>query len=158
MLANADDRYKCFSMDGFLRSFQGMRHTAVDGEDDPIAVIQLMAGLSRDVVEAGNHLVVDAVAMPDAIAIWLDCLEPVKPYLVHVGAPALVLDERERARGDRAIGMAAEQALPILRAARYDHYVDTSLLSPDEAAADILIRSETQRFLQLRERHVCPQW
>jgi chloramphenicol 3-O phosphotransferase len=58
-------------------------------------------------------------------------------YLIHVWAPIEVLEQRERLRGDRADGMAREQAShPIFRRA-YDLSIDTSALNPIQGAIAI---------------------
>jgi chloramphenicol 3-O phosphotransferase len=54
-------------------------------------------------------------------------------------APDLLL-ERERARGDRVIGMAAAQVDVVHSYATYDLGVDTGVLTPEDAAAAIHAR------------------
>ena len=63
-------------------------------------------------------------------------------YVVGVSAPLNVLEERERAREDRAIGMAREQVTDPAYGRSYDLAIDTSTCSPEEAAAAI------RRFIQ----------
>ena len=63
-------------------------------------------------------------------------------YVVKVSAPLDVLEERERTREDRAIGMAREQVTDPAYARSYDLAIDTSTCSPEEAAAAI------RRFIQ----------
>ena len=58
-------------------------------------------------------------------------------YLVRVWAPLHVLEERERARDDRATGMAREQAGHPAYDRAYDMAIDTSTCSPEKAAAAI---------------------
>ena len=66
-----------------------------------------------------------------------DCLRvlAVRPlYKIHVFAPVEILEQRERLRVDRADGMAREQAShPIFRRT-YDLSIDSSVLSPTQAA------------------------
>ena len=59
---------------------------------------------------------------------------------LHVGVrcPLEVLEMRERARGDRTVGRARWQADRVHEALAYDLELDTSVLSPDQAAAAIL--------------------
>lgn len=58
-------------------------------------------------------------------------------YQIHVWAPIEVLEQRERLRGDRADGMAREQAShPIFHRA-YDLSIDSSALSPIQGAEAI---------------------
>jgi len=58
-------------------------------------------------------------------------------YVVGVSAPLEVLEQRERARGDRGTGMAREQVTDPAYARGYDLVVDTSTCSADDAAAAI---------------------
>ena len=57
--------------------------------------------------------------------------------IVKVSAPLAVLEERERTREDRAIGMAREQVTDPAYARPYDLAIDTSTCSPEEAVAAI---------------------
>jgi chloramphenicol 3-O phosphotransferase len=58
-------------------------------------------------------------------------------YLVGVVAPLDVLEERERHREDRGNGMAREQSASAAFRRDYDLVVDTSTLSPEDAAIAI---------------------
>jgi chloramphenicol 3-O phosphotransferase len=58
-------------------------------------------------------------------------------YVVGVSAPLDVLEERERAREDRATGMAREQVADPAYARSYDLVIDTSTCSAEEAVAAI---------------------
>jgi chloramphenicol 3-O phosphotransferase len=57
---------------------------------------------------------------------------------VAVEAPLAVLLERERERGDRVIGMAAAQFDVVHSFATYDVRVDTTKLTPEQAADRVL--------------------
>lgn len=72
------------------------------------------------------------------------CRRPV--YTVRVWAPLSVLEERERAREDRAAGMAREQAGHPAYDRAYDLAIDTSICSPEQGAAAIrrFIRERTE--------------
>ena len=65
---------------------------------------------------------------------------------VSVSAPLDVLEERERAREDRAAGMAREQVGHPAYARPYDLTIDTSTSSPAESAATI------RAFIRERQR------
>lgn len=58
--------------------------------------------------------------------------------LVRVECPAGVLAERERARGDRRPGLAADQAARVHEGCRYDLAVDTCAASPEAAAGAVV--------------------
>ena len=55
-------------------------------------------------------------------------------------APLDVLEAREIARGDRAIGLARWQFDKVHRGMTYDFEIDTSTLTPDACAAAIMQR------------------
>jgi len=57
---------------------------------------------------------------------------------VEVVAPIEVLEQRERERGHRLIGLASEQAARIHQGMDYQDVIDTSKLTPDKAADEIL--------------------
>jgi chloramphenicol 3-O phosphotransferase len=60
-------------------------------------------------------------------------------WLVAVRCPLAVVEQRERDRRDRTLGQAAAQyAVVHAHGATYDVEVDTSVLSPDVAAARIV--------------------
>jgi len=88
---------------------------------------------------AGNAVLVDDVFIDRA---WLDEwrteLAGVELLLVGVMAPLNVLEERERARGNRVAGEARAQVDLIHDGVEYDLTVDTSRQSPDECARSIL--------------------
>ena len=58
-------------------------------------------------------------------------------YLVGVKAPLEVLEERERQRDDRGIGMAREQSAHPAFIRDYDLVIDTSAQSPEAGALAI---------------------
>jgi chloramphenicol 3-O phosphotransferase len=73
----------------------------------------------------------------DELAACLAALSPRPTFVVGVWSPLQVLEERERSREDRGNGMAREQfGHPAFNRA-YSMKVDTSSVSPKEAARDI---------------------
>jgi chloramphenicol 3-O phosphotransferase len=87
----------------------------------------------------GNDLLVDDVFIDRG---WLDgwraALAGLEWLLVGVLAPLPVLEERERARGNRITGEARAQADVIHSGIEYDLRVDTASQSPEECARAIL--------------------
>lgn len=67
-----------------------------------------------------------------------EALGDTKTYFVGVRCPLEVLIERERARGDRRIGLAQWQYERVHDQKSYDFEVDTSQPSPEECAAAII--------------------
>jgi chloramphenicol 3-O phosphotransferase len=88
---------------------------------------------------AGNDVLVDDVFIdPQWLEEWRSELAGIELLLVGVLAPADVLEERERARGNRVVGEARVQVDVIHRGIDYDLTVDTSRESPEECARSIL--------------------
>jgi chloramphenicol 3-O phosphotransferase len=83
-------------------------------------------------------LVDDVFIDPAWLDGWRTELENVESLLVGVMAPADILEQRERARGNRIVGEACAQVDVIHRGIEYDLTVDTSRQSPDECAREIL--------------------
>jgi len=99
------------------RLFRGMRHA-----------IAAMAA-------QGNNLIVDDVMMGSAGAEYAALLAAFEVHLVGVFAPLAVLEERERQRGDRMIGLARWQYERVHAGIAYDLEVDTSEATPEACAA-----------------------
>lgn len=99
------------------RAMQGMRHA-----------VAAMA-------EQRNNLIVDDVLIGSRkIQEYRDLLRPFDFRLVGLFAPLDVLEARERARGDRAIGLARWQYDRVHRGIAYDLEVDTTAAPPPECA------------------------
>ena len=85
------------------------------------------------------HVVVDHVFEQHA---WFeacrDALKAKRTYFVGVRCPLATLEAREKARGDRQIGLARWQFERVHQAKPYALDLDTSKLSPDECATRIL--------------------
>jgi chloramphenicol 3-O phosphotransferase len=99
------------------RAMRGMRH----------AVAAMAA--------QGNNLLVDVVMTEARIAQeYRDLLRPFDLRLVGLFAPLDVLEARERARGDREVGLARWQYGRVHRGIAYDLEVDTAAAVPAECA------------------------
>jgi chloramphenicol 3-O phosphotransferase len=102
------------------RALQGMRHA-----------IAAMAA-------QGNNLIVDEVLLEaEKRREYEELLAPFEVFHVGVFAPLDVLEERERQRGDRLIGLARWQYDRVHRDMTYDLTVDTSRATPLECAESI---------------------
>jgi chloramphenicol 3-O phosphotransferase len=110
----------------------------------PVVVIKggpvgdrLMGGM-RDAIAAlaaaGNNLIVDDVMMGTTGATYAALLSPFVVHTVGVFAPLEVLEARERARGDRLIGLARWQYDRVHQGMRYDLELDTSTATPAACA------------------------
>lgn len=87
---------------------------------------------------AGNSLIIDHVLeSPDWFDQLVSALDRIPVLYVGVKAPLDVLEQRERDRGDRRIGLARFQLNLVHRHSPYDLELDTSALTPAECAEAI---------------------
>jgi chloramphenicol 3-O phosphotransferase len=89
----------------------------------------------------GCNMVVDEVLFGDEA--WNEYRDLLRPYTFHtvgVFAPLAVLEAREKARGDRAVGLARGQFDVVHRGRPYDFTVDTGAASAEECARAIVQR------------------
>lgn len=98
------------------RTMRGMRHA-----------IAAMAA-------QGNDLIVDDVLLGGEKGAYRQLLAPFEVYWVGVMAPLDVLEDRERQRGDRLIGLARWQFDRVHRDMKYDLEIDTSKETPLQCA------------------------
>lgn len=110
---------------------------------------------------AGSNLVVDHVLVQGVepenwLSECLDVLAPYTVYFVGVHCPLKELQRRERARGDRGVGLAEFQVGRVHRHGVYDLEVDTSVLTAEQCALQIkeLVQREAppQALVNLRRR------
>lgn len=84
----------------------------------------------------GLDVIVDEVLLgPDPILDWREALAGLSVLWVAVRCSPDVVAQRERARGDRVLGLAAGQARTIHRGVRYGAEVDTTTASPAASVA-----------------------
>jgi chloramphenicol 3-O phosphotransferase len=100
---------------------------------------RLMSGMRAAIAalaDAGNSLVVDEVMLGSEVGEYRRLLSGHALYLVGVHAPLEIIEERERARGDRMIGLARWQFDKVHRGIAYDMEIS----SADETAASCAVR------------------
>ncbi|WP_018544788.1 chloramphenicol phosphotransferase CPT family protein [Streptomyces sp. LaPpAH-108] len=99
------------------------------------------AGFHRAIAamaSAGNDLVVDHVlSEPWRLRDCLEVLPAERVLFVGVHCPPAELERRERARGDRPLGLAAQQYDVVHAHGDYDLECDTDEASPRQCAEDI---------------------
>jgi chloramphenicol 3-O phosphotransferase len=88
----------------------------------------------------GNDMIVDEVMEAPVKRDYELQLAGFDIAFIGVFAPLDVLEARERARGDRLIGLARRQFARIHKDMRYDFEVDTSLATPLDCAERIKAR------------------
>lgn len=93
---------------------------------------RLMDGMRHAIAalaERGNDLIVDDVMLGDEPAEYRRLLAPYRVHWVGIFASLDVLEERERSRGDRLIGLARWQYGRVHAGKSYDLEIDTGALS-----------------------------
>jgi len=126
---------------------QGFLYERREEDGKPVVVIhegptgrRVMRGMRRAIramAEEGNDLIVDDVLLGEACADYEAALAGLTVHWVGVMAPLAVLEERERARGDRLIGTSRWQMTRVHEGQRYDLEVDTARMTAMECAEAI---------------------
>ena len=125
----------------------GFSFTPVEGHDGTAlqintgeAAARALRGMRRAVAALagqGNNLIVDDVMLDDTWPDYQTLLAQYDVSLVGVFAPLAVLEERERQRGDRMIGLARWQYDRVHQGMTYDLEIDTSSATPEACALRI---------------------
>ena len=102
---------------------------------------RLMEGMRASVAalaRAGNNCVVDDVMLsPSDQRSYVKACNGLSLHFVAVHAPLTVLEERERNRGDRLIGLSRWQFARVHKGIDYNFEIDTAISSPKEIATAI---------------------
>lgn len=145
------------SMDSFLDMLpagmighpEGLIFESTEGDDGPPSVSiktgpvveRTMRGMRHAIAamaRQGNDLIVDDVLLGRAKEReYRELLDPFDLRLVGLFAPLDVIEERERQRGDRLIGLARWQFERAHDGLSYDLEIDTTTASPMECARKI---------------------
>lgn len=80
--------------------------------------------------EQGNNLVIDEVLLSNELEDYTNLLADFQVHYVGIFAPLAVIEERERIRGDRHIGLARWQYNIVHQNKTYDLEIDNTTLSP----------------------------
>lgn len=115
---------------------------------------RLLKGMRLSVAalaDAGNDLIIDDVILDGGLREYETLLSGIRFLKVGVFAPLAVLEEREIARGDRAIGLARWQAPRVHVGASYDLEIDTSLAGPLDCAERIAAHFRLDRRIAPQE-------
>jgi chloramphenicol 3-O phosphotransferase len=124
-------------------AFHAMRGAGRDHTPDDLPGIlrRTWMGFHRAVAgmaAAGNTVVVDHLfSEPWRLHDCLGLFTPADVVLVGVHCPLPELERRERERGDRPVGLAARQIVPVHTHGLYDMECDTGRATPQECAEQI---------------------
>jgi chloramphenicol 3-O phosphotransferase len=139
-----DEPYIHLEEDRFV--FNTYHDRFLDSDLAPEIFKKTMLGYYRSLkafLSAGHNVLADTgFYTPELLQACVRELAGESVWLIGVHCSVEELERRERARGDRQIGQAAEQQATIHSAAIYDIEVDTSTLSPDECARVIKTQME----------------
>ncbi|MBV9835111.1 MAG: AAA family ATPase [Alphaproteobacteria bacterium] len=152
----ATKRFLYVAMDAFLEMLppsmldhpDGLQFQRGERDGKPAIAIEAGPVLSRTMrgmrhavaamAAQGNNLIVDEVMLDDAPAQeYRALLKAFDLRMVGLFAPLDVLEARERARGDREIGLARWQYDRVHRGMRYDLELDTTAMPPQACAERI---------------------
>ena len=90
-------------------------------------------------VRSGLNVIVDEVVVDETTRDdWFHVLDGLDPTWVAIHCAPEIADQRERARGDRPIGMASVQQAVVHRGIPYAVEIDTGTLTPGEALTALL--------------------
>lgn len=102
---------------------------------------QAMRGMRHAIVALaaeGNNLIVDEVLLGDEKKEYAALLAPFHLMTVGVYCELQVVEERERQRGDRLVGLARWQYDKVHTGMTYSVMVDTSKATPEECAKIVM--------------------
>jgi len=107
-----------------------------------LELVRAFCACVRELAALGHDLVIDhAVMTREEADLLMAAVASHRVVWVGVQCPADVLAERERARGDRRIGLAAAQCERVHLWFNYDLVIDTSAVTVEDAARLIVSRA-----------------
>jgi len=127
------------SLDAFvtMSNRRDMRSDQERAEVYKLHCDNLRATLAR-IAQTEFDIILDLVLRDEAeLQACLKVLSARATYIIGVSAPLHVLEARERARSDRASGIAKEQTVDPVYKRPYDLMLDTSKTTPEAGAAAV---------------------
>lgn len=139
-----DEPYIHLEEDCFV--FNTYHDRFLDGELGPQIFKKTMLGYYRSLrafLSAGHNILADTgFYTPELLHQCINELRDESVWLVGVHCSIEELERREKARGDRQIGLAKEQQATLHNSVIYDIEVDTSVSSLEECAMTIKMKME----------------
>lgn len=135
-----------------------------DDQNRPIVTLKIgpagdriIHGMHRAILGyalAGNNIIVDYILYKTSwINDLLEVFEGHRIYLIGVSAPLSLVEEREKSRATSPVGHARSHYDSVHQSMIYDYQIDTSMLSPEEAAEDLLEFIRHNKPQALEEMH-----
>jgi len=163
----SDELWLTFGVDTFIDMLPYGRYEDyfkfVPGENDrgPIMRVEngakakqlfgIMPMFAQELANEGNNLIIDEVLLDDSsLKPYAKCLLSHTVYYIGIFCDLKVMQEREILRRDRGIGLSNDQIDRVHQGTlnSYDLKIDTSNLSPFEAASQILTFIESNPMPQ----------
>ena len=102
-------------------------------------IIRTLPGITLSMLQNGLNVIIDEICVsPGCYLHWQKELSDYRVLYVGVKAPVSVLEQREKARGDRIIGSARAQNKEVHKDKAYDLMVDTAEHSTDKCVEFII--------------------
>ena len=110
------------------------------GAEQERALRGMRKAIAAMAAEGCNMVVDDVIFDAAVVAEYRELLAPYDLKVVGVHAPLEVLEARERARGDRGIGLARSQFGVVHAGVTYDFEIDTSTATAEDCAQAVVER------------------
>jgi chloramphenicol 3-O phosphotransferase len=140
LIEKLKEPYFFFSVDSFLEPSMPKKIN-FDTPDDLKIIDRSISGFNKALgcyAQTINYMIVDHVLQyPNWIKEISEALESSEVCFVGVTAPLDIIESREKQRSDRQPGTARAQYKQISNY-HYDILIDTSIVSPDQAADKII--------------------
>jgi len=115
-------------------------HPSIEIKSGPVGV-RLMDGMRHAIAalaKAGNNMIIDDVIFDQSFEDYKQLLSSFGLHTIGLFAPLDILEQREKQRGDRMLGLSRWQYAQVHKGKVYDLEIDTSDLSPKDAAQLII--------------------
>ncbi len=128
-----DEPYFLLSLDEFVKKIN------LNGDDAEFSnLIFAFHNIILTLSASGINVIVDHVLETEELkSHFLKLMSDIPVKYIGVNCKLNVIEDREKMRGDRKLGLAKTQYLTIHKGIKYDLEIDTSKLSPTKSAKKI---------------------